>query len=95
MLLNSVAIEFLEKCPKEILRDTTAQLDSDFHRNNLAYDELRKEVLETHDFDIHVSLDHLNYLSIDLYNMLKQCGVFVLHSRRFVPHDSALITYST
>lgn len=94
-LLNAVAVEFLEKCPQRILKHHKAENDWDFHRNNLHVDDLRRDILENHQFDIFTSLDHLNYLSIDIGNVLKNCGIFVLHSRRMVPHDSALITYST
>ena len=56
---------------------------------------MRVEFKKAYGFDLFHSLDHFNHLNIDVYNMLIHCGVMVLHSRRFVPHDAALITYST
>lgn len=85
VLLNAEAIRFLKQCPKEILEGLPVEVDPEVHTDIEEDNPIHEKILTEHGYSLRASQRADNLLSVDVYQILKRCGVLVIHSRRFVP----------
>ncbi|CAD7936845.1 unnamed protein product [Amoebophrya sp. A120] len=93
VLLNEQGIRRLETCTAKDQR--RIELHPEIHKFISVTDELSVKFWKQKKLHLPQLQLQDNLLGVDVYNVLKFCGVFLVHSRRFAPNLTGLITYST
>eukprot|EP00392_Amoebophrya_sp_AT5.2_P014321 g14469.t1 len=95
VLLNAPAVRQLGRCSVYVKASKKSSLHPEIHKFISVSDELAVEFRAKYGLDLPQLQLQDNVLGSDVYHMLKFCGVLLVHSRRFAPNLTGLITYST